>query len=254
LWPLIGILAAGLLVVTILTCVVGLPLLGRLAQATATTAPTPTPTPSSTLAAATHTPAPTATTAVPTTLPQTSDPVYQEDFSAPGSEWEISEGENAEYRVEGGVYSIQVHKENWIAWNQVGLDFDDFEIEFEVALVEGDRYNDAGLLFRFQDRDNYYELDLNGEGSFTVGKQIDGEWHQILNWTNSPAIQPIGYVNRVRLIAQGNQFEVIVNDLTVGRFVDDTYSSGNIAPVVTAYDAPPARATFDNIRIWELGP
>ena len=67
----------------------------------------------------------------------------------------------------------------------IGLEFDDFEIEFEVALVEGDSYNDAGLLFRFQDRDNYYELDLNGEGSFAVGKQIDGEWHQIVDWTDS---------------------------------------------------------------------
>jgi hypothetical protein len=56
----------------------------------------------------------------------------------------------------------------------------------------------------------------------------------------------------VRLIAEGNQFKVIVNDLTVGRFSDDTYHSGGIAPVVTAYDKPPARATFDNIRIWEI--
>ena len=39
---------------------------------------------------------------------------------------------------------------------------------------------------------------------------------------------------------------------SVARFVDDTYSSGKIAPVVTAYDDPPERATFDNIRIWEL--
>jgi hypothetical protein len=61
-------------------------------------------------------------------------------------------------------------------------------------------------------------------------------------------------VNRVRLIAQGDQFEVIVNDQSVARFVDDTYSGGDIAPVVTAYDAPPARATFDNIRIWEIEP
>lgn len=243
---MIGILAAGLIVVMILTCVVGIPLLGRLTQARATATNTSAP--------ATHTPAPTSTTALLTSAPQAEEPAYQEDFAAPGDEWEISEGESATYRIEGGVYTIQVHQENWIAWNTIGLEFDDFEIEFEVALVDGDTYNDAGVLFRFQDRDNYYELDLNGEGSFAVGKQIDGEWYQILDWTGSPAIQAFGSVNRVRLIARGDQFEMIVNGQTIGRFVDDTYQSGGIALVVTAYDDPPAKATFDNLRIWALGP
>jgi serine/threonine protein kinase len=246
LWPMIGLLAAGLIVVMILTCVVGVPLLGSLlrGRATATYGPV----------AATSAPAPTATAAPPTAAPQLGAPTYQEDFTAPGDEWEISEGENATYRVEGGVYTIQVYQENWIAWNTIGLEFADFEIVFDVALVDGDIYNDAGTLFRFQDRDNYYELDLNGGGSFAVGKQIDGEWYQILDWTESPAIEPFGSVNRVRLIARGDQFEVIVNGQTIGRFVDDTYQTGGMALVVTAYDAPPAKATFDNLRIWALGP
>jgi hypothetical protein len=237
LWPLIGVLGAGLVVVLILACLVGAPLLKRLLEdeppATVALAPTVRPT---------------------ITPRMRAEPAYREDFTAPGQEWEISSGENADYRVEGGVYSIAVKAQNWIAWNAVGVEFDDFEIEFEVALVEGDSYNDAGLLFRFQDRDNYYELDINGEQSLAVGKQIDGEWVQILDWTESPAIQGFGSVNRVRLIAQGDQFEVLVNDQSVARFGDETYSGGGIAPVVTAYDEPPARATFDNIRIWELGP
>jgi serine/threonine protein kinase len=237
LWPLVGVLAAGLIVVLILACVVGVPLFQRLLAneppATATIPPTTPPT--------------------PTPRPRGA-PVYQEDFTTAGQEWEISTGEDADYRVEGGVYTIEVKRGNWIAWNTIGLDFDDFEIEFEVTLVEGDSYNDAGLLFRFQDRDNYYELDINGEKSLAVGKEIDGEWHQILDWTEALVIQGFGSVNRVRLVAQGNQFEVWVNDQEVARFSDDTYSSGGIAPVVTAYDDPPARATYDNIRIWELGP
>jgi hypothetical protein len=248
LWPLVGVAAAGLLVVLVLTCVVGIPLINRLARGTpvapATLAP-PTPTQS----APTKTPQPTATRIL-----QARDPIYQEDFTAPGDEWEISTSENAEYRVLGGVYSIQVSQENWIAWNSIGQYLDDFEVEFEVTLTEGDSYNDAGLLFRFQDRDNYYELDINGEGSLAVGKQIDGEWYQILDWETFPAIQPLGAVNRVRLIAEGDRFTVIVNDDPVAEFRDDTHTSGDIAPVVTAYDDPPARATFDNIRIWALGP
>jgi hypothetical protein len=251
LWPAIGVLAAGLLAATILICVVGIPLLNRLLEdvPTATVAVVPTAVPTATLSlAATSAPEPTATTAL-----QAGDPVYREDFVSPGPEWEISSGENADYGIEGGVYWIEVKRENWIAWNTIGGVYGDFVIEFEVALVEGDRYNDAGLLFRFQDRDNYYELDINGEGSYAVGKEVDGEWVQIVEWTSSSFLQSLGAVNRVRLIAEGDQFEVIANGQTIDRFADGDYPSGDIAPVVTAYDDPPARATFDNIRIWDLG-
>jgi hypothetical protein len=251
LWPVIGVVAAGLLVATILICVVGVPLLSRLLGdvPTATVVVLPTATPTANVR-------PTATTVLQptaTTAPQTGDPVYQEDFVSPGPEWEISAGENADYTIEGGVYSIKVKKENWIAWNGIGGDYQDFVVEFEVALVEGDSYNDAGLLFRFQDRDNYYELDINGEGSYAVGKQVAGEWVQIVEWTASSALQSLGSVNRVRLTAERDQFEVIANGQTIDRFTDGDYPSGDIAPVVTAYDEPPARATFDNIRIWDLG-
>jgi serine/threonine protein kinase len=248
LWPLVGVLAVGLIVVTILTCIVVGPALTRLFLRPSTVTATLPPT----------TPPPTATAASqppgPTTVSQPGDPAYQEDFTAPGPEWEVGASENAEYHVTEGAYSIQVHTENRVAWNEAELIFYDFEIEFEVTLVEGDSQNDAGLLFRFQDRENYYELDIDGERSFAVGKQVDGEWIQILDWTESKAIQPFGSVNRVRLIADGDQFEVIINGQTVGHFVDDTYSGGDIAPAVTAYSNPPARATFDNIRIWELVP
>jgi hypothetical protein len=238
-------------VATILICVVGVPLFNRLLAdvPTATVAAAPTAVPTATLgSSATSGPKSTATTA-----PQPGDSVYQEDFVSPGPEWEISSGENADYGIEGGVYSIEVKRQNWIAWNSIGGVYDDFVIEFEVALVDGDSYNDAGLLFRFQDRDNYYELDINGEGSYAVGKQVDGEWVQIVEWTSSSALQSLGAVNRVRLIADGDQFEVIANGQTIDRFADGDYPSGDIAPVVTAYDDPPARATFDNIRIWDLG-
>ena len=48
----------------------------------------------------------------------------------------------------------------------------------------------------------------------------------------------------VTLIEHATRGQVIVNGQTVGRFVDDTYQGGNIALVVTAYDEPPAKATF----------
>jgi hypothetical protein len=257
LWPVVGVLALGTLIVIALACALSIPVLTRLVEGT--TAPTKPPlsTPTSTAPFSTVPPVTTATPAgKATTEPwdplELGDPLYEEDFSSPGTEWEISESEEARYRIDGGAYSIDILKANWIAWNMIGLDLADFEIEFEVALVEGDPYNDAGLLFRFQDADNYYEVDINGEGSFAVGKEVNDEWTQILDWTSDPSINPFGRVNRVRLVAEGDQFTLYINDEFLAHFVDDSFASGGIGPVVTAYGEPPARATFDNIAIWDV--
>jgi serine/threonine-protein kinase len=288
LWPVVGVAGVGLLVALIVVCVVGGPVLRQLAQqaptSTATLTPTAmlvpptnTPIPSPTwtpvpptntpIPSPTHTPRPSltatripptatanATSPLPLDLPRLRDPVYEEDFASPGPEWEVNIGENAEFRIAQGAYSIRVTKTNWLAWNTVGLDLTDFEVAFEVRLAEGVTDNDAGMLFRYQDRDNYYELDISGENSFRVGKQVSGDWQQLLDWTKSSAIRPLGAVNRVRLIAEGDQFRIVINDELVGRFSDSSFASGDLAPVVTAYDEPPARAVFDNIRVWERMP
>jgi tRNA A-37 threonylcarbamoyl transferase component Bud32 len=236
LWPVVGVGALGALIVLILACALSIPVINRLVQGT----PVPT-----------HTLVPTTDSEGDVRLTRGA-PWYEEDFSAPDAEWEISESAEASYRVDGEAYSIEVTKEHWIAWHTIGQELQDFEIELDVSLVEGDPANDAGLLFRFQDADNYYEVDIDGEGRFAVGKEVNNEWTQLVEWTYDPDIHPFGQANRVRLVAQGNQFTLYVNNEFSTYFEDDSFASGGIGPVVTAYDQPPARATFDNIRIWPI--
>ncbi|MBN1582714.1 MAG: zinc ribbon domain-containing protein [Anaerolineae bacterium] len=218
---------------------------------TPTPANTPTPIHTST---ATPSPTPTATfTPSPTPTPSITagDLIYQVDFSDPGDEWEISESADTIYMIENEAYSIEVLKENWMAWNKIGQDVGDFILEFDAALVEGDKYNAYGALFAYQDSDNRYELDINGNSSFTFGKKVDGEWTELVGWTPSDAIKGTGLVNHIRLIGYQGTYTLYVNDQFVYEFSDDDLSEGQTVPVVTAYSNPPARATFDNWTIWQ---
>ena len=141
-----------------------------------------------------------------------------------------------------------------MAWNTTEGEYGDFVLEYDAALAEGEELNAYGVLFRYQGKANHYELDLNGVGSYAVGKDVDDEWTQIIEWTSSAAIRPAGEVNRVRLVAFGDTFILYINDQFVDEFTDASLSSGDIAPVVTAYDNPPARAIFDNLAVWGVGP
>jgi len=178
--------------------------------------------------------------------------LYEEDFTDPGDEWTVEDDTDVEFKFDGETYSIEVRKENWMAWDAVGDEFADFALDFDVVLVEGDEDNAGGCLFRYQDRDNYYELGIDGYGSYFLSKDVDDESTPVIEWTSSAALKPFGEVNHVRLIAYGDTFSLYVNDQFVDEFTDTFFLSGDIAPVVTAYDNPPVRAKFDNIKIWDV--
>jgi predicted nucleic acid-binding Zn ribbon protein len=211
-----------------------------------------TPTPSPTV---TYTPTPTATpgpTPTPTPSLRTGMLLFEQDFTSPGEDWQVGVTGDVAYALDDGMYSIQVNKEHWMAWQGTNEEWGDFVVQFETALVEGDRLNSSGLFFRFQDKDNFYSLAINGNGSYAVGKERDGEWIDIVPWTASEALNLQGEVNLIRLVAYGNTFWLYINDQFTTEFTDTDLLSGDIAVHVTAYNSQPARATFDNIRIWNV--
>ena len=246
-WIWIGI-AVGVFVVLACSGICLVSVIIPALRPTPTPAPTSTPLPPPTLVP-TATPIPTAT---PTPGPQAGALMYEEDFTAPGEEWQVKDAGDAVYALDGQAYSIQVNKQSWMAWNATKGDYADFMLQFDATLVEGDKDNAIGALFRFVDKNNYYELDINGNQSYSVGADVDDTWTQIVSWTQNTAIKPLGQTNRVRLMAYGSTFSLYVNEQFVGQFSDSTFSSGDVAVVVTSYDNPPARATFDNIKVWQL--
>ena len=121
-WVVIG-LAGLILIGCVAICgVVAVPVL--LATPTPTLTPFPTLTPT-----LTPTVGPTAT---PTPSLQAGGLLVEEDFTAPGDVWEISQEEGIEYKLDGGKYSIEVNKESWMAWNTLEEDIADFIIQFEL--------------------------------------------------------------------------------------------------------------------------
>ena len=222
--------------------------------------PTPVPTPTAT-ATATPPPPPTATptltptpgpTPTPTPVLEKGNLFFEERFTTENDQWELGEVGEAYYEFVDGKYSIQVNKEQWMAWDTLDEEYGNFIIEVETTLVEGNKYNASGIFFRFVDGDNFYSLNINGNEKLTIGKEVDGEWADIIDWVNTPALRPQGEPNRIRLIAYGSTFWLYINELYVTEFTDTSFESGQIAINVTAYDEQPARATFDDLLVWDV--
>lgn len=182
------------------------------------------------------------------------DVIYFDGF-APGEigNWVI-EGDNAgQTAVIDEQLVIQLADNNIMQFATLpDQTFDNFILEVDAQLLQGDLGSSYGVLFRMQDTTRFYRFEITGDGLFMVERR-DGEsgWTRFVDrWTESPAIkQGPGSVNRLRVEAVGQSISLYVNDQLVHQFTDTAYSSGTIALDAGTFVQPQAQVAFDNLVV-----
>jgi hypothetical protein len=130
--------------------------------------------------------------------------------------------------------------------------FDNFILEVDGRLLQGDQGSSYGVLFRMQDTTRFYRFEITGDGLFMVERR-DGEsgWTRFLDrWTETPAInQGLNSTNRLKVDARGASISLYVNDILVHQFSDTAYASGTIALDAGTFVQPQAQVAFDNLVV-----
>jgi hypothetical protein len=82
--------------------------------------------------------------------------VYEDDFSDPSSGWDDAFDRYTTKQYGNNKYYIEVTTSNLVAWGLANRDVTDFRLEVDAAQEVGPNNNGYGILFRFQDRNNFY--------------------------------------------------------------------------------------------------
>lgn len=182
------------------------------------------------------------------------DVIYADGF-VPGEmgNWVI-EGDNAgQTAVISEQLVIDLADNNIMQFTTLpDITFDDFILEVDARLLEGDLGSSYGVLFRMQDTTRFYRFEITGDGLYMVERRDgDAGWTRFVDrWTESPSIkQGLGSVNRLRVEALGQTISLYVNDEPVYQFNDTAYSSGTIALDAGTFVQPAAQVAFDNLVV-----
>ena len=110
-----------------------------------------------------------------------------------------------------------------------------------------------GLVFRYQDADNYNVFAVDGLGRFSIWTRQDGQWRELRNdpagpWTPNEAIKPIGEKNVLTLEIRGDQFTGFVNNQRVTQVTDATFGPGRIGMYIGSDDGA-STALIDEYRV-----
>jgi serine/threonine protein kinase len=89
-----------------------------------------------------------------------------------------------------------------------------------------------GLVFRYQDADNYNVFAIDGRGRYSIWVRENGVWRELRGltetWTQHPMIKPIGEDNLIEVNIFNNKIVGFVNGEEIISLEETTFANGNI--------------------------
>jgi hypothetical protein len=118
--------------------------------------------------------------------------LYSDDFSNDQSGWGQTNNAGIKFQYSGGQYVISRPKGilsmSWAAYRN----FSDAVLTVDALLVSSDTSQTGQVvLWRYVDENNYYWLQLAGDGQLLIGKEYKGEGQILYPWAPSYAIHRI---------------------------------------------------------------
>lgn len=133
----------------------------------------------------------------------------------------------------------------------------DAVIQMEGVLVEDSQPASAyGIVFNYQDPDNYSVFAVDGVGRYSIWTRKEGVWGELRGeanaWTDDEAVKVLGETNTLRVEIHGSHFAGYVNDVLVADVVDDEASSGGIGIYLATPRSGTASALIDLYEVLSV--
>ncbi|MFH0813736.1 MAG: family 16 glycoside hydrolase [Pseudomonadota bacterium] len=154
----------------------------------------------------------------------------------PGT-WEVKTDGDKKVFAQVSTHGFGLHFDSLVFENAA---YQDMELKVKIKAVSGARDQGGGLVWRFQDRNNYYVARINPlEGNFRLYKMVQGK-RKILANAEVSLSQNQWYLLTIKM--KGDRIEGYLGDVKCFEIIDETFSQpGKIgfwtkADAVTYFD------------------
>jgi serine/threonine protein kinase len=171
--------------------------------------------------------------------------------------WPVGEGALVRRNIsQDGIYQIATTSEGIATatlFDPVYI-YDDVQITMDAALTENSAPAAGyGIIFRYQDADNYNVFAVDGAGRYSLWTRENGEWRELRGedekWSPNEIIAPVGQMNKVSIIVYRNLLVGYINGRQVVRLQEDTFKEGNIGIYLASPAGGQAAVNVDSYLI-----
>ncbi len=176
--------------------------------------------------------------------------LYQDDFSNPSSGWSEYSSDAGYTRYQDGQYLIEVNQPDYSIWGNYDNDtYTDTIINVDVQVLQSANGTGGfGVMCRYTDNENYYQLEVDEDGYFIIYKYLSGEFVALHNWDSLDALKNR---NAMTITASciGSELTLAVDNQVIASVTDSSFSQGYIGLTSGTFDDVGIRVGFDNLTV-----
>ena len=163
---------------------------------------------------------------------------------ANASNWQVIGGEYCQQNEFGSsTFQESYHTGKYTYYN-AGFGLSDYRFSVEATPLT-ERGNDIGIMFRYQDNDNYYRISLNSRyGFFRLEKKAGGGFTSLATNSRGYFMEKLSFTIEV----SGNLIQIYINGDPLFSVIDTGLDSGTVALYCQG------KAKFDNVLVEENSP
>lgn len=173
------------------------------------------------------------------------DVLFADDFSDPGSGWEVFEGEAATAGYRDGRFVIAVADPSYYATSSSGKEVDEAVVNVTALNPERSREVGFGVLCRYRDEENFDLLAAGADGTAAILRREDGVLRVLSgggSWVSSDAVPAGARRYELRAECRTDRLRLAVN----GRRAVSVAVGGRPGQV-GLFVAGPAEIRFDDL-------
>jgi hypothetical protein len=177
--------------------------------------------------------------------------LFQDDFSDPGSGWEVSEDVSGRREYLDGTFRFSITRPDWSYWSTPGLSFSDVHIDAQITRSGGDGLSSAGVICRYQDEQNFYFFSITSDGYFGISKVEDGRETLIGQnaLSSSGNILRGNATNFIGADCIGDQLTLWINGIESLEVHHAGIPRGDAGIIASLLDGRAAALEFDNFSV-----
>jgi hypothetical protein len=172
--------------------------------------------------------------------------LLEEDFEEASPRWD-----QAAAQVMDGAYELHLDTPNSDSYGLFlgAAGVRDFDIAVDAQQIAGDPTAEYGIRFRQSGPQDYLMFSLSSAGYYRLVSVSDGDYESIVPWTAHPDIDTAPEaVNRLRVVAQGEDITASVNGDEVLQVTDEVGERGQFTLGLATFDEGNLRVRFDNME------
>jgi hypothetical protein len=170
--------------------------------------------------------------------------------------WEIGDYDTGSLFIDDGEYFLNVEESGYFLWGQNEEVYSDVVVQVTTEQLSNEDDNSYGIICRANPENNAdgYHFRITGEGNAYIFLYQDGEQREIVDESNSDAINQGRAINTITAVCIDNYMALFVNGEFVLEYTDDTYSEGVAALAAgNLVEDSTTEISFDDVYIWEIG-